>query len=299
MKRIKTMKKDRYQIITDTVIEQMENLGSDWLKSWSDNAMSGHHNVISKKAYQGTNIFLTAISSYKNGFQSNEWGTYKQWQSKGHSVKKGSKGTDIIFFDKIKIEDAETKEEKFIPLLKGFSIFNADQIDGYQTETTEIIKPTFNHEKTEQLITNSSAIIKNGGSRAFYTSEADFIQMPNKTDFQDIDGSSAMENYYSTLLHELTHWTGHTSRLDRKLANKFGSNAYAFEELVAEIGSVFLTAMLGIEKQPQPNHAKYLNNWVEVLKQDKRAMVKAFGLAQKASDYILAYQDSNQLQAAE
>ncbi len=299
MKRIKTMKKDRYQIITDTVIEQMENFGSDWIKSWSTNAMSGHHNVISKKAYQGTNTFLTAISSFKNGFQSNQWGTYRQWQSKGYSVKKGSKGTDIIFFDKIKIEDKETEQERFVPILKGFSIFNADQIEDYWSGSAIPEKPTFKHEQTEQLVTNSKAIIKHGGSRAFYTSEADFIQMPHKTDFQDIDGSTAMENYYSTLLHELTHWTGHTSRLDRKLANKFGSNAYAFEELVAEIGSVFLTAMLGIEKQPQPNHAKYLNGWLEVLKQDKRAMVKAFGLAQKASDYILAYQDSNQLQAAE
>tara|TARA_Y100000114_G_scaffold152124_1_gene169966 strand:+ start:91 stop:972 length:882 start_codon:yes stop_codon:yes gene_type:complete len=293
------MKKDRYQIITDTVIEQMENFGSDWIKSWSTNAMSGHHNVISKKAYQGTNTFLTAISSFKNGFQSNQWGTYRQWQSKGYSVKKGSKGTDIIFFDKIKIEDKETEQERFVPILKGFSIFNADQIEDYWSGSAIPEKPTFKHEQTEQLVTNSKAIIKHGGSRAFYTSEADFIQMPHKTDFQDIDGSTAMENYYSTLLHELTHWTGHTSRLDRKLANKFGSNAYAFEELVAEIGSVFLTAMLGIEKQPQPNHAKYLNGWLEVLKQDKRAMVKAFGLAQKASDYILAYQDSNQLQAAE
>ena len=286
-------------MITDIVIEQMENLGSDWMKSWSTNAMSGHHNVISKKAYQGTNTFLTAISSFKNGFKSNQWGTYKQWQSKGYSVKKGSKGTDIIFFDKIKIEDAETKEERFIPILKGFSIFNADQIQDYWSGSAIPEKPTFKHEQTEQLVTNSQAIIKHGGNRAFYTSDADFIQMPHKTDFKDVDGANAMQNYYSTLLHELTHWTGHTSRLDRKLANKFGSNAYAFEELVAEVGSVFLTAMLGIEKKPQPNHAKYLNGWLEVLKQDKRAMVKAFGLAQKASDYILAYQDSNQLQAAE
>lgn len=299
MKGLKTMKKDRYQIITDTVIEQMENLGSDWLKSWSTNAMSGHHNVISKKAYQGTNTFLTAISSFKNGFQSNQWGTYKQWQSKGHTVKKGSKGTDIIFFDKIKIEDKETEQERFVPILKGFSIFNADQIQDYWSGSAIPEKPTFKHEQTEQLVTNSQAIIKHGGNRAFYTSQSDFIQMPHKTDFKDVDGSNAMQNYYSTLLHELTHWTGHTSRLDRKLANKFGSNAYAFEELVAEIGSVFLTAMLGIEKKPQPNHAKYLNSWLEVLKQDKRAMVKAFGLAQKASDYILAYQDNNQLQAAE
>lgn len=295
----KTMKKDRYQMITDIVIEQMENLGSDWMKSWATNAMSGHHNVISKKAYQGTNTFLTAISSFKNGFQSNQWGTYKQWQSKGYSVKKGSKGTEIIFFDKIKIEDKETEQERFVPILKGFSIFNADQIQDYWSGSAIPEKPTFKHEQTEQLIANSQAIIKHGGNRAFYTSDADFIQMPHKTDFKDVDGANAMQNYYSTLLHELTHWTGHTSRLDRKLANKFGSNAYAFEELVAEVGSVFLTAMLGIEKKPQPNHAKYLNGWLEVLKQDKRAMVKAFGLAQKASDYILAYQDSNQLQAAE
>jgi len=234
-------RKDRYQIVTDTVIKLMNEHGSDWTKPWQVAALDCHHNKFSKKAYRGTNTFFTALSCFANGFSSNEWGTFKQWQKAGYKIKKGSKGTDIVFFDKVLITDKKTDEQAMVPMLKGFVVFNADQVDS--------------------------------------------------------DSTTMEQSYYGTLLHELVHWTGHPSRLDRKLANRFGSNAYAFEELVAETGSALLAAMLGLEKEPTPDHAKYLNNWLEVLKQDKRAMMKAFGLAQKAADHLLDMQTSQAMAA--
>lgn len=282
-------KKDRYQIVTDMVLEQMQEHGTNWTKGWSEQAGNCHHNFASGKAYQGTNVFMTSISAYKNGFGSNEWGTYKQWEKAGAKVKKGSKGTDIVFFDKILFEDQETGDKNMVPILKGFSVFNADQVDGYDAkpveEQPEII---INHHKAEKAIAATGATIKHGGGKAFYAPEPDFIQMPHKADFTGTKDSTPEQSYYSTMLHELTHWTGHKTRLDRKLVGRFGSNAYAFEELIAETGAAFLCAMLGVEKQPTPDHAKYLNNWLEVLKQDKRAMMKAFSQAQKACDFILA-----------
>ena len=282
-------KKDRYQMVTDAVLQLMNDHGTNWIKPWQEQAGNCHHNVVSKKAYQGTNTFMTAISAYRHGFKSNQWATYNQWKKLGATVRKGSKGTDILFFDKVMITDKETDEQSMVPLLKGFCVFNADQVDGYIAKPVDDQPtPSFSNDDAEKLIASTGAYIKHGGNRAFYAPQPDFIQMPEKSAFKGTKDSSPEQSYYSTMMHELTHWTGHSSRLDRKLISRFGSNAYAFEELIAETGAAFLCAMLGLEKQPTPDHAKYLNNWLEVLKQDKRAMIKAFGQAQKAADYILA-----------
>lgn len=282
-------KKDRYQMVTDAVLQLMNQHGTNWIKPWQEQAGNCHHNVVSKKAYQGTNTFMTAISAYRHGFKSNQWATFKQWEKLGAKVRKGSKGTDILFFDKVMITDKETDEQAMVPLLKGFCVFNADQVDGYTAKPVDDQPaPSFNNGDAEKLIAATGADIKHGGNRAFYAPQPDFIQMPEKSAFKGTKDSTPEQSYYSTMLHELTHWTGHSSRLNRKLISRFGSNAYAFEELIAETGAAFLCAMLGLEKQPTPDHAKYLNNWLEVLKQDKRAMIKAFGQAQKAADFILA-----------
>ena len=291
------MKKDYNQIITDQVLDLMTKHGSDWTKPWQAKASLGHCNVQSGKPYNGTNIFLLAVSAMKQGFTSNEWGTFKQWQAKGGSVK-GQKGSKIIFFDKIKIEDKDTKEEKLIPMLNGFTVFNADQVDGYESKPVEPIAQTKDRDtRAEALIKATGANIRFGGDRAFYVPSQDFIQMPVLEDFNGTDTSSDIEAYYSTMFHELTHWTGAKTRLDRKKGSKFGSNAYAFEELIAELGAVFVTCQLGINVAPRVDHAKYLNNWLEVIKSDKKAMIKAFASANKASEFILAFQNQQDLAA--
>jgi len=305
-KKFNITKKDHYQEITNAFIELLENEKGNFVKTWQDNSLNGHYNIKTKKAYQGTNVFSTAISSFKNGFKSNEWGSFKQWQDKGFKVNKGVKATYIIYFEMIENKKAQLKgeEKKLIPLLKGFPIFNADQTSYKDSKdylkNLNLLKEhgnklIFNNKRIDKVVNNSKAIIKHGGNRAFYSPTSDFIQMPNKESFKDIDNNSKEVNYYSTLLHELSHWSGHSSRLKRDLFNRFGSNAYAFEELVAEISSGFLCTMLELVKLPTPNHAKYINNWLEVLKSDKKAIVKAFALAQKSSDFILQFQEKKKI----
>ena len=306
-KKYNVTKKDHYQEITNAFIELLESEKGNFIKTWQDNNLNGHFNIKTKKAYRGTNIFTTAISTFKNGFNSNEWGSFKQWQEKGFKVNKGQKATYIIFFEMIENKKAQLKgeEKKVIPLIKGFPIFNADQTTYKNTEEYlknigQLVKALEFKEISniiiDNLVSNTKAIIKHGGNRAFYSPVSDFIQMPNKQSFKEVENISKEVGYYSTLLHELSHWTGNSKRLNREIFNKFGSNAYAFEELVAEISSGFLCTILELVKMPTPNHAKYINNWLEVLKSDKKAIVKAFALAQKSSDFILDHEEIKELE---
>ena len=288
------IKKDLYQDFTDQVIKQMEDNNMNWSKPFTTTILNGHHNVISKKPYQGMNCFSIGLSVHKNGFKSNEWATFNQWKNLGAKIKKGSKGTEILYWNIKEYEDKTNKDEKVkIPFLKYFVVFNADQVDGYETKEKGLkdfnLKEIDNwktHFKTDTFVENTKADI-NTANKAFYSPNGDFIGMPPKEDFKGDKENTKEQYYYSTLLHELTHWSGHSSRCNRDLKNRFGSKAYAMEELVAEIGSAFLCSLLGVTKAPTPNHGRYLNNWLEVLKEDKKAIFKAFSLSKVSSEYLL------------
>ena len=260
------IKKDLYQDFTDQVIKQMEDNNMNWSKPFTTTILNGHHNVISKKPYQGMNCFSIGLSVHKNGFKSNEWATFNQWKNLGAKIKKGSKGTEILYWNIKEYEDKTNKDEKVkIPFLKYFVVFNADQVEGYETKEIETkeIDDWKAHFKTDTFVENTKADI-NIANKAFYSPNGDFIGMPPKEDFKGDKENTKEQYYYSTLLHELTHWSGHSSRCNRDLKNRFGSKAYAMEELVAEIGSAFLCSHLGVTKAPTPNHGRYLNNWLEV-----------------------------------
>lgn len=288
------IKKDLYQDFTDQVIKQMENNNMNWSKPFTTTILNGHHNVISKKPYQGMNCFSIGLSVHKNGFKSNEWATFNQWKNLGAKIKKGSKGTEILYWNIKEYEDKTNKDEKVkIPFLRYFVVFNADQVEGYETKEKGL--KDFNlkeiddwkaHFKTDTFVKNTKADIQIN-NKAFYSPNGDFIGMPPKEDFKGDKENTKEQYYYSTLLHELTHWSGHSSRCNRDLKNRFGSKAYAMEELVAEIGSAFLCSHLGVTKAPTPNHGRYLNNWLEVLKEDKKAIFKAFSLSKVSSEYLL------------
>ena len=283
------IKKDLYQDFTDQVIKQMEDNNMNWTKPFTTTILNGHHNIVSKKPYQGMNCFNIGLSVYKNGFKSNEWATFNQWKNLGANVLKGSKGTQILYWNIKEYEDKTNKEEKVkIPFLKYFVVFNADQVEGYETKEIETkeIDDWKAHFKTDTFVENTKANIQ-VNNKAFYSPNGDFIGMPPKEDFKGDKENTKEQYYYSTLLHELTHWSGHSSRCNRDLKNRFGSKAYAMEELVAEIGSAFLCSHLGVTKAPTPNHGRYLNNWLEVLKEDKKAIFKAFSLSKTSSEYLL------------
>jgi antirestriction protein ArdC len=279
------------QEITDSIIQQLEQGTAPWVKPWSSVDVSAPHNPASGTYYRGANFFwLTMLSSMGAYGTSNKWLTYKQAQTMGAQVtsRAKGKGVQVIFYKPLTIQGALNPEtmqhdSKVIPMLKTYTVFNADFIDGLPVDDIEPAesKPEFQTlEECEQFIASTGASIKHGGTSAFYAPDLDFIQLPAREDFK------SNSDYYSTVLHELSHWTGHKSRIDRDFSKskRFGDNAYAFEELVAELGSAMLCAHLKIDGKLQ--HASYLNSWLKVLRADSKAILKASAEAQKILDYL-------------
>ena len=270
---------DLREEITNKVISLMEEHGSDWTKPWLVN--SGMPiNVVSRNEYSGINIMMLAMSQ----MPTNEWGTYRQWLAKDAQVKKGEKGTHIIFYKNIGNLDDDGKI-RTIPMMRNYTVFNSSQVEGYEIETPEPKGLGEKMDDVEEFIGNSGANIIDG-AMAYYSPSDDKIRIPDVEYFFETSTSSEIECYYSTLLHELTHWTGAKHRLDRDLKNKHGSKDYAKEELVAELGATFLGIQLGIHNEPRVDHAKYLNAWMKVLKDDTTAIFKASTMASKAVDYL-------------
>lgn len=279
-----------YQQVTDKIIAELEsgNLPS-WVKDWSGDAGSDC-NVITKKTYNGINTIILGMS----GFKSQYWGTYKQWLSLGAQVTKGSKGTHIIYYSPVErgskvTEAGEVKEYSYI--LKSYTVFNAEQVTGWEAPAAPMPKPFNNVFAAEVLALKSGAVINHGGDRAYYSPSQDFIAMPHKSQFNSEAG------YYATLMHELAHWSGHKSRLDRDLSGRFGNESYAAEELIAELSAAFLCARLGIAGELR--HSSYIASWLRVLKNDNKAVFKAAALAQKAADYLAGFAGESISEASE
>lgn len=272
------VKIDIYQQVTDKILDLMQKHGTNWAKPWkaSGSDFGMPYSVATNKNYQGINIVLL----WSAGYSDSRWGTFKAWQAKGASVKKGEKGTQIIYFSILDKTDEDGQKVK-IPLLRASYVFNAQQCENVPEEkdAPKAIS-TGSLEHVENFVKATGANIGHGGDRAYYMPSLDRIQMPHCSDFD------ADEFYYSTLLHELTHWTGHKSRLDRDQAHSFGSAEYAYEELIAELGSTFLCAELGVENEPREDHAIYLNSWIRKLQDDKKAIVRAASAASKACRFL-------------
>jgi len=286
------MSKSLYQQITDKIIEQIESGVPPWRKPWTSTGGGMPRNIATKKHYRGLNILLLWDAAQQKGFSSNRWGTYKQWQAVDGQVRRGERATKITFWKTWKetVHDratGEDREEKRF-LLREFSVFNLDQCDGESLDRFRpVMKPKrefIDFQPAEELIAATGAEIQHGGGSAAYNSLSDRILMPCKTDFE------GPESYYSTALHELGHWTGHTSRLDRlKKLSRFGDSNYAVEELVAEMSSAFVTATLGIPNAPIQDNAAYLKSWLDVLRSDSRAIITASTKASEAADFLLAF----------
>jgi len=271
---------DIYQEITNKIILSLEegNL-PPWVKPWStmpgESAMPS--NFTSHKDYRGVNVLALWASQQVSGFTSNQWLTYKQASENDLQVRKGEHGSHIIFWKFLKKKDENGKEKKF-PMAKTYTVFNVEQCDGY--ELPSIDSPAWDKDKEiESRIEKLDVDLEVKGSSACFIPSQDVIRIPDPGRF-DKGG-----DYYATLLHELTHWTGHKSRLDRPFSGAFGSPDYAREELVAELGAAFLSAHYKLDGKLQ--HEEYLSNWLSILKEDKQAIIRASSLAQLACDYVL------------
>lgn len=271
---------DINQHVADILLRMMEEHGTDWTKPWIDNA-SGHHNAKSKRMYSGMNVFILSVRMADEGWSQPCWGTYKMWSDLGCTVKKGSKSTIITQPKLVKIE--KDGEERSFTTFRGLPVFNLAQVDGdFEMPKAEELEGFEDQLEAEALIAQSKASVAHVGTRAFYSPSTDSITLPPKDVFKSAEG------YYGTALHELVHWSGHESRLNRDFSGRFGDESYAFEELVAEAGAAMLCVRTGVTAEPRPDHAKYLNSWQKVLKTKPKAAVDAFKLASKASNYIAA-----------
>lgn len=261
------------QTITNNIIKQLESGVAPWVKPWNSHGVDAPYNPVAKRYYNGVNFIQLSMMPAT----SNYWCTYKQAQSVGAQVRKGSVGVPVIYFSPLEVHDKTSDEIKKIPMLKTYTVFNADQIDGLELPVNDPVSDNQLIESCEDFINDQKAIIKFGGNRAFYVPSADYIQLPELNQFKSTG------DYYATALHELAHWTGHESRLNRDFSGRFGNEAYAFEELVAELGSAMLCAHLKIDGQLQ--HASYIDSWLKVLKDDSKNILKAGALAQKILEF--------------
>jgi antirestriction protein ArdC len=277
-----------YQEITDKIINYLElpfDLGNPVLP-WHRGSSGGMPvNIQSKKPYQGINTLSLWLASYKLEYHSNIWGTYRQWITVDGQVKKGEKSEHIIFYKEIAIEGDNGKEIELRRFLRYSSVFNADQVDGFEDPSLGG-DPIDRLDEAEGYVERTGAKIKHHGNRAAYNKHRDEIYMPDEERFTATEHSSRTEAYYSTLLHELTHWSGHKDRLNRDLSGRFGTEAYAMEELVAELGACFQCWYLGISPAPRIDHVQYLKNWLKVLKEDNKAIFTASAKAQEAVTFL-------------
>jgi antirestriction protein ArdC len=283
-----------YREITDKIIAELERGIVPWVQPWSSSKQNSPLglplNGLTRRSYSGINILLLWSALEEKGIALPYWLTFKQCVAMGGSVRKGEHGTHVYFADKFvpQKEQQRAKDEGTDPsaihFLKRYTVFNAEQCEGLPAGLFGTVEPRSPREivpEAEALIGATGADFRIGGDQAFYVPSEDFIRIPNQTSYPD------QINYYRTAFHELGHWTGHKTRLDRSLTTKFGTVDYAREELVAEMATAFVCASLGIV--PTVRHADYIGNWLQVLKEDARAIVKAASLASKACDFILQF----------
>jgi antirestriction protein ArdC len=300
MTKAKKQRQDVQQIVTDTIIEALSANVLPWRKPWKGSTPSFQlaKNVKSKKHYNGINILLLGIAQQNAGYESNLWGTYKQWQELGGQVMKGEKSTLVVFYKTWeKKEKDENGNETILklPVLRQFRVFNIAQIEGCEDlrpEPVEDDKPVNiweRYEEADRLIEGSGAEINHvRGNRAFYSIGTDTITLPESDQFESAEG------YYSTAFHEIAHWTGASHRLDRKFGHNFGDEKYAFEELIAELTAAFTLTHVGLPNRSEemPSHVSYLSSWLKSLKNDKTFIHKAAAAASKATEMIMNPKES-------
>lgn len=286
---------DLYQDITDKIIAQLEDGRAPWVQPWSSAGapMQMPHNAQSGRCYSGINILILWDAVVSRGFASNAFLTYRQALQLGGHVRRGERGTTVVYAhrftpDKERVRaEAEGRVPGTIPFLRRFTVYNIDQCEKLpDVYTADIPKPDTSLilPKAEALIAATGADFRIGGNEAFYSVSHDYVQVPPpEAYFEPI-------NWHRTACHELSHWAGAEHRLKRDQSGEFGSKTYGIEELCAEISAAYVCAALGIE--PTVRHADYLGSWLAIMREDNRAIVRAASAASKCADYLLAYRDA-------
>ena len=283
-----------YEEITGRIVAELEAGRLPWVQPWGSSAVAAPlavpSNAATGRAYSGINVLILWGAVVRHGFSCQSWLTFRQALALGGHVRKGERGTMVVYADRFVPDDERRRardmgeEAQAIPFLKRFTIFSTDQCEGLPQDLGTAPPPVPEGSilpQVEALIRASGADLRLGGDQAFYSPDLDYVQVPRpEAYFEPI-------NWHRTALHELGHWTGHGSRLARDLSGRFGTKKYAQEELVAEMTAAFACATLGIS--PTVRHADYIGAWLEVLREDSRAVVRAASAASRAAEYLLAF----------
>jgi len=274
---------DTFAKLTAAIIERIEaGQAGNWSKPWLDLGEGIATNAVTGKPYSGGNVLIAWVAAMENRWDAPWWATYKQWESVGAQVRKGSKGTTLVKWvvRQCKHSTAERCDRCGSMFPTTFTVFHCEQVDGWEQPEPTVRDTPERVAEADRFFTAVGADVTEGGDRACYMPGTDRILMPTLSQFADATG------YYSTLAHEHGHWTGHKDRLARDLTGRFGDESYAMEELVAELSAAFLCGHLGLSSVPRPDHAAYLANWLRVLREDGKALWRAASLAQQACDFL-------------
>jgi len=285
-------RRDHYQEVTDRIIAALEAGTKPWRRPWDGNRAGGPTmptNAVTGKKYHGINALVLAMSAFALGNGDPRFCSYKQAADRGWQVRRGEKGTTVFFFKRMRIEDRDAPPEaecrtKHIPLLRAYTVFNAAQIDGIPPYVAPDISeaPWRRPEAADVILRNSGVKVRIGGDRAFYSPSLDLIQLPPDSAFE------SPQSWAATALHEAAHSSGHKTRLNRDLGGRYGSAGLAMEEIRAELASVFVGSEMDLPCDI-PDHASYIESWVDTLRRDKREVFRAAADAQKIADYLLQF----------
>jgi antirestriction protein ArdC len=282
--------RDVYSRVTSQIVNAIEAGVSNWRMPWHTSGKLAFSpiNVISKKPYRGINTVCLWAAAQSKGYERGEWGTYQQWQERGAQVRRGEKATLVVFWkfanNAVDSQDGEEQPSNHgsrLLFTRGYSVFNAAQVDGYTAKADADAPIEQRIASAEQFFSGINARVIHLGNRAFYSPADDTITLPPFAAF------FTPTDYYSTRAHETGHWTSRESRCNRELGKRFGDNAYSIEELVAELTAAFTLAHLGLSSEPRSDHAQYIASWLKVLKADKRAIFTAASKAQQAADFMI------------
>jgi antirestriction protein ArdC len=275
-----------YETVTNQIIEELKSGAIPWTQPWKNQRRGGvmPQNAATGRPYSGINIPILWHAARVNSFPSHEWMTFQQAIQRGAAVRKGSKGTMVVFSAPIQRDEDNERTPRSI--LKTFHVFNVDQIDGLPAPASAQPRTIAPISAAEHLIGATKADIRLGGSKACYVPSHDFVSLPPRETFKN------QESFYAVSLHELGHWSGSEKRLNRDLANRFGTKAYAAEELIAELNAAFLCAHLGITGELQ--HAGYIEDWIALLTDDKRAIFTAASKASQAANYLRSFSEKTE-----
>jgi antirestriction protein ArdC len=287
-----------FERVTSAIVNAIEAGAGTYRMPWVVRQDKGFSpvSVGTAKPYRGVNTLVLWAQAQTKGYSSSLWGTYRQWQELGAQVRKNERGSPVVYWGTLDSQDTEasdTVDGNSRPRLfaKGYTAFNADQVDGLKMPKR--FEPKLSHNQRIQRAEGffaPLAEVRDGGNRAYYRPDTpEAVYMPGFDQFPE------SQQFYSVLSHESIHWSSHASRCNRELGQRFGDQAYAVEELIAELGSAYVMAHLELETTPRVDHAQYIDSWLRVLKSDSRAVFAAASKAQRAADYLIARAEKSAL----